>query len=322
MRIGIITPAPPHSLHGNRRTALRWAKLLRQLGHRVFLAQSYEGQPCDVLVALHAKRSFDSIRKFRRLYPHKPLIVALTGTDLYRDLRRSRRAQLSLELATRLIVLQPKALDDLPPRFHQKTRTIYQSVEPPKQTSTQHPDRAGAALSTFQVCVIGHLRDVKDPFRTAKAARLLPQRSQIEILHVGAAMDERMAVGAEREMHDNPRYRWLGEQSPERVRKILLGSKLCVHSSKMEGGANVVSEAIVAGVPVLASLIPGNVGLLGEDYPGYFAVGDTRGLAKLLWQAETDAAFLARLKASCRGLALNFLPQRERQSLADLLAEL
>lgn len=317
MRIGIITPAPPRSLHGNRRTALRWAKLLRQLGHRILIAENYAGQPCDVLIALHAKRSFDSIRKFHRLHPRRPLIVALTGTDLYRDLRRSRRAQLSLELATRLIALQPKALDDLPPRFHAKTRVIYQSVEPPKQIQNLK-----SKTQNFRVCVIGHLRDVKDPFRAAKAARLLPERSQVEVVHVGAAMDERMAVGAEREMHANPRYRWLGEESPERVRKILYSSQLCVHSSKLEGGANAVSEAIIAGVPVLASRIPGNVGLLGEDYPGYFEVGDTRGLAKLLWQAETDAAFLARLKACCRGQALNFSPQRERQSLADLLAEL
>ncbi|HMV48766.1 MAG TPA: TIGR04348 family glycosyltransferase, partial [Blastocatellia bacterium] len=183
MRICIVTPAPPNSRHGNRRTALRWAKLLRQLGHRVLIAQTYESQPCDVLIALHAKRSFDSIRNFHRDHPQRPLIVALTGTDLYRDLRRSRRALLSLELATRLIVLQPKALDDLPPRFHAKTHVIYQSVTLPKQI--RNPQ---SAIRNFQVCVIGHLRDVKDPFRAAKAARLLPKTSRIEIVHLGAAM--------------------------------------------------------------------------------------------------------------------------------------
>ncbi len=317
MRICIVTPAPPGSRHGNRRTALRWAKLLRQLGHRVLIAQTYEDQPCDLLIALHAKRSFDSIRDFHRRHPQRPLIVALTGTDLYRDLRRSRRALLSLELATRLIVLQPKALDDVPPRFHAKTHVIYQSVEPPKKVFPPRP-----ASRLFRVCVIGHLRDVKDPFRAAKAARLLPKTSRIEIVHLGAAMDERMAVGAEREMRANARYRWLGELSPERVWRILQHSDLCVHSSRLEGGANAVSEAIVAGVPVLASRIPGNVGLLGEGYPGYFEVGDTRGLAKLLWQAETDSNFLTRLNAWCNGQALNFSPQRERQSLADLLENL
>lgn len=316
MRIGIITPAPPNSLQGNRRTALRWAKLLRQLGHRVVIAQSYDNQPFDMLVALHAKLSYDSINRFYRMHPHRPLIVTLTGTDLYRDLRRSRRAQASLEMATRLIVLQPKALDDLPPHLHHKTRVVYQSVQP-----FQTPELE-SQISYFQVCVIGHLREVKDPFRAAMASRILPKTSSIRIVQVGRAMSERMAVAARREMHLNPRYHWLGEQSPKRVRQILESSQLLVHSSRLEGGANVVSEAIAAGVPVIASHVKGNVGLLGEDYSGYFKVGDTHELAKLLFHAETDRNFLAQLKASCQELAESFLPEREQQAWADLLAEL
>ncbi|MEK7831744.1 MAG: selenoneine biosynthesis selenosugar synthase SenB [Acidobacteriota bacterium] len=315
MRIGIITPAPPSSLQGNRRTALRWAKLLRQLGHRVVIAQTYDAQPFDVLVALHAKRSYDSINRFHKLHSNRPLIVALTGTDLYRDLRHSRRAHASLEMATRLVVLQPKALDDLPPVLHHKTRVVYQSVQPFQISALE------SQISDFQVCVIGHLRVVKDPFRAAMASRILPKTSRIQIVHAGRAMSERMAVAARREMHANPRYHWLGEQSPKRVREILESSQLCVHSSRLEGGANVVSEAIAAGVPVLASHVPGNVGLLGEDYPGYFKVGDTRGLANLLFKAETDGNFLAQLKASCQNLVESFLPEREQQAWADLLAE-
>ncbi len=318
MRIGIITPAPPNSLHGNRRTALRWTKLLRQLGHRVVIAQSYDAQPFDALIALHAKRSYDSINRFHRLHPHRPLIVALTGTDLYRDLRRSRQAQASLEMATRLIVLQPKALDDLPSRLHHKTRVVYQSVEPSEKT--QNP-QSSIRNPHFQVCVIGHLRAVKDPFRAALASRLLPDNSHIRIVHIGRAMSEHMAVAARREAHLNPCYHWLGEQSPKRVRQILESSQLCVHSSRMEGGANVVSEAIAAGVPVLASHIPGNVGLLGDDYPGYFPVANTRKLAELLWRAETDAKFLNELRQHCQRLANGFDPQRELRAWADLLAE-
>jgi glycosyltransferase involved in cell wall biosynthesis len=90
-------------------------------------------------------------------------------------------------------------------------------------------------------------------------------------------------------------------------------------SSRLEGGANVVSEAIVAGVPILASRIPGTVGLLGEAYPAYFDVGDTRALATLLWRAETDARFLARLARRVRQLAPRFTPARERAVWARLL---
>ncbi len=316
MRIGIITPAPPSSLHGNRRTALRWAKFLRRLGHRVIIAETYSDQPFDVLVALHAKRSYDSINRFYRLHPRRPLIVALTGTDLYRDLRRSRQAQMSLEMATRLIVLQSKALDELPERLHHKTRVIHQSVES-FQIANPKPQVSG-----FRVCVIGHLREVKDPFRAAMASRLLPKSSRIQIVQLGKALSERFAVGARREMHLNPRYHWLGEQSPKRVAEILRSSHLCVNSSRMEGGANAVSEAIAAGVPVIASRVPGNVGLLGETYSGYFESGDTKQLAQLLYRAETDDNFLAELKLSGQNLAGNFLPEQELNAWANLLAEL
>ncbi len=221
MKIGIITPAPPRSLDGNRVTALRWARLLGRLGHSVTIAQSYADQPLDALIALHAKRSHEAIKSFHRLHPGKPLVVALTGTDLYRDLKHSKRAQLSLELATRLVVLQPKAFDDLSSHLHHKTRVIYQSVKPNKPTTDHQPP-----TTCFTVCVIGHLREVKDPFRAAMAARLLPAGSRVQILHAGRAMSEALAARAEREMRINPRYCWLGEQRRSRVRQILMRSQL------------------------------------------------------------------------------------------------
>src|SRR5262249_11619335 len=181
----------------------------------------YEGESYEMLVALHAARSHGAIRRFHCEHPDRPLIVALTGTDLYRDLSRSKPAQESLELASRLIVLQPKAFDELPERLHAKTRVIYQSVEPfPAIRNPRVPIR------NFQVCVIGHLREVKDPFRAAMAARLLPAESRVRIIHVGSAMNERMAERARREMQVNPRYKWIGEQPRWRVRQILMRSQL------------------------------------------------------------------------------------------------
>jgi hypothetical protein len=221
MKIGIVTPAPPGSRHGNRVTALRWAGMLRSLGHRVAITQSYEGESYDLLVALHALRSHDAIKRFHCEHPERPLIVALTGTDLYRDLPKCERARQSLELASRLIVLQPKAFDVLPDHLHAKTRVIYQSVKPFPQTRNPR-----VSTRNFQVCVIGHLREIKDPFRAAMAARFLPASSRVRIIHVGAAMNERMAKRARREMEINPRYRWIGEQPQWRVRQILMGSQL------------------------------------------------------------------------------------------------
>lgn len=236
MRIGIITPAPPRSRYGNRVTALRWARILKDLGHRIIVSETYAGGDYDLLIALHARRSYPAISRFRRDHPDKPIIVALTGTDLYRDLQKSRRARESLEIATRLVVLQPMAVDELPPQLRGKARVIYQSVSPivsPLSQETNHnleraansPDipRSGR---NFDVCVIGHLREVKDPFRAALAARLLPSSSKIRILHAGGAMNEAMAARARAEMKVNPRYRWMGEQPRWRTRRILTRSRL------------------------------------------------------------------------------------------------
>jgi putative glycosyltransferase (TIGR04348 family) len=327
MKILITTPAPPRSRYGNRVTALRWARILKEIGHHVTVSQVYEDGDYDMLVALHARRSYPSINRWRHLHPDKPLIVALSGTDLYRDLKQSKVARESLELATRIIALQPKAFDDLSPRLHAKTRIIYQSVHsvrtgrPLSPNSNRHSDDM-AGSRNFTVCVIGHLRPVKDPFRTALAARLLPPSSRIRVLHVGGAMSDGMAARARAEMEKNPRYLWLGEQPRWRTRRILARSHLCVLSSRMEGGANALSESIVASVPVVASRIPGTVGILGEDYPGYFNVGDTRELRRLLVRAEADPDFLSLLRSKCDELAGLFEPEREQKAWKDLLGEL
>lgn len=318
MRIGIVTPAPPRSRHGNRVTALRWARILRGLGHRVTVLQEYHSEGLDLLIALHARRSHQSIRRFQREYRARPLIVALTGTDLYRDLQKSDRARQSLQLATRIVVLQPKACDELDAQLRHKVRLIYQSVE---MKTPRKRKESPSSSRFFDVCVIGHLRNVKDPFRAAMAARRLPSGSRLRVIHVGGAMTDIMATRAQEEMKTNARYRWLGELPQWRVRRVLSRSQACVVTSKMEGGANVLSEAIIAGVPVLATRIPGNVGILGDDYPGYFKIGDTRELTQLLLRAETDARFLKRLRQHCAKLAPLFKPSREKAAWSSLLRE-
>ena len=333
MRIGIVTPAPPDSLHGNRITALRWATILRRLGNRVSIVQTYDGKPYDLLVALHAKKSHPAVINFRRENPEGHVIVALTGTDVYRDIRNSRVAGESLDLSTRIVVLQPNAIGELRPGWRKKTRVIVQSVKnghaltdrSSKSPAPQRYDESHAkerSSARFDVSVIGHLRAVKDPFRTAMAARLLPDSSRVRVLQIGGAMTEAMAKRARKEMSVNKRYEWLGQLSQLRALKILKKSSLCVLSSRMEGGANVLSEAITASVPILASRIDGNVGILGAGYPGYFDVGNTSQLARLLNRAESSSEFLAELRKWSESLAVLAEPAREAQAWSDLISEL
>lgn len=315
MRLLIVTPAPKGSRQGNRITAERWAQRLRQLGHQVATADEFHDQPCDVLIGLHARKSAASIRRYRASRPDGRLVVVLTGTDLYHDLPQSRAAQCSIELADRLVVLQVRAVDALPRGLRSKARVIVQSAIGPKS-------RPATRTDTFEVCVVGHLRPVKDPFRTALATRRLPPESRIVVSHLGAALDPNMERRARDEMLRNPRYRWLGDLPHAQALRVLARSRVLVNSSKMEGGANAICEALACGVPVLSSRIAGSIGLLGDDYPGYFETGDTLALAALLSRFETDAAFRERLTSHCRDLARIVEPKRELAAWRRLLTEL
>jgi putative glycosyltransferase (TIGR04348 family) len=275
----------------------------------------YGGQPCDVLVALHARKSAPSVQRFRDEHPDRPVVLALTGTDLYDEIRTCPDARRSLELATRLVVLQPAGLAELSEAVRIKSRAIIQSAERPLRP-------AAPVRSVFQVCVLAHLRPVKDPLRTAFAARLVPSSSKIQVVHLGSALDETLAEEALEEMAVNPRYRWLGERPQAEALGVLASSRLMVLTSRLEGGANAVSEALACSVPVISSRISGSIGLLGEEYPGYFPVGDTRALSDLLRHAETDLGFYEALTSWCERRAALVDPANERRAWQDLLDEL
>jgi putative glycosyltransferase (TIGR04348 family) len=316
MKISLITPAPKAAHTGNRTTALRWARLLRGLGHRVEVATRYDDTPADLMIALHAWRSADSVRAWRSRYPRAPLIVGLGGTDIYRFQHSDPEVTLgSMRVADMLVGLHDLVSDAIPAEMHARLRVIYQSVPP-------LPRRLSPLRDAFEVLVVGHLREEKDPLRTAQASRLLPAGSRIRVVHLGMAHDEHWSAAARAEMVENPRYQWRGELPGSDVRRAMARAPLMVLSSIMEGGANVVSEALVAGVAVLASKIDGSVGLLGRDYPGYFPTGDTEVLSALLHRAETDSNFLADLRRHCATRAPLFEPEREQQSWHDALREL
>ncbi len=314
MRIFLACPAPPRSLRGNRVTAARWARLLRQLGHQVTVKSVWSGEPCDALVALHARKSFAAIAAFRQAHPDSPLIVCLTGTDLYHDLPKSREAQQSLDWADRIVVLQAEALKELRPAWRAKAQVIHQSL-----TAPAHP--AVPTKRFFQICVLAHLREEKDPLRAGLALRFVPADSRIRVIHAGRALSAAWEARARKLMNREQRYRWLGEVPRPRARRLLAQSHALVVSSLLEGGANVVSEAIVLGVPVLASRIPGNVGLLGADYAGYYPPGDERALAELMRRAEAEPAFERTLHSQVMRKQSLFRPEREMHAWKRLLEE-
>jgi len=295
-------------------TALRWQGFLEELGYSVEVTESWSGEDVGVLIALHAFRSHQSIVQFKKRYPTRPIVLILTGTDLYRDMQNHSEVLQSMEMADQLIVLQSSALDSIPPSLRYKAQVIYQSVE----IDLTDP----IAKEDFLVSVIGHLREEKDPFCVARSLPLLPSDSKINIKHLGQAMNSQMEDLARNFNATLDRYQWIGEVSHTDALRLLSQSRLMIISSLMEGGAHVVSEAIALGIPVIASDIPGNRGLLGEDYPAYYPKGDESALANLLYRSETIPSFYASLHKHIDLQKELIKPAREKQSIQEMVGAL
>ena len=319
----IVSPALAAANNGNWQTARRWRNFLgTDFRARITLRWPDEAAGGDdIMLALHARRSAAAIQAWSQSKGGQRLAVVLTGTDLYQDIQQDAQAQHSLDLAGRLVVLQELGVQALPAQYRPKARVIYQSTSA-RQTLAK-PDRHLRAV------MVGHLREVKSPQTLFDATRLLAGRRDIRIDHIGAAGEPRWAELARATERDCPTYHWLGEMPHARVRQAIQRAHVLVHPSAMEGGAHVVMEAVRSGTPVLASRVPGNVGMLGADYEGYFEHGQAEQLAALLercraGQSGNDpaSALLQRLRAQCALRAPLFTAEAERAALLELLNEL
>ena len=317
----IVGPASALDNNGNWQTAWRWSRMLRP-AFQVTIAPSWSGEPFDVMLALHARRSADSIASWAHAQcacaVAPGLGVVLTGTDLYRDIQTDASAQASLAYAEQLVVLQECAPEALPAAVRSKARVIFQSTTV-RQTAVK-PQRHLRAV------MVGHLRDEKFPQTLFVAARLLKGHSDIFIDHIGDALDAELGNQARACAAECSRYRWLGGLPHQATRRRIQQAHVLVHTSRMEGGAHVVMEAICSGTPVLASKIAGNVGMLGPEYAGYFEPGDAQGLADLLLRCRAEQTladgFYSLLQAQCATRAPLFAPAAEKAALMELVNDL
>ncbi|MEW6761198.1 MAG: selenoneine biosynthesis selenosugar synthase SenB [Pseudomonadota bacterium] len=313
-RILIISPAGARDNNGNWQTASRWSRFLRGQ-YQVEVARDWSEQDPipDLLIALHARRSAAALAAFTARHPDRPSVLVLTGTDLYRDIAIDANAQASLHHAHALVLLQPAGLALLSDAMQAKAQVIYQSAP------SLRPRPPGPNARHRDICMIGHLREEKDPLTFIRAASLVTA-SNARLLHIGGALDP--ALGAAAEQAESPRYHWLGALPHAAARQRLKRCQAMAITSKMEGGANVIIEAVTSGVPVLASDIDGNRGMLGEDYAGYFPAGDAAALARLIDRSIMDPDFDALLRRQCAARARLFAPAAEQAALRDLVDNL
>ncbi|MBI1382013.1 MAG: glycosyltransferase [Planctomycetaceae bacterium] len=311
---------------GNRATALRWAGLWRSLGARVHSRPVGARAPArglpraDLVVALHAVKCAGAFLGALDGLPNAKSILALAGTDWPAPEAGTRRAlpndaAAALERADRILALQPRQGDGLPPEMAQRIRVVTPSAR------VQFPRPAPPDLA-HEVLALGNLRRVKDPLLLARAMDRLPPSSLLRAVHLGHALDEESRGEAERESARNPRWTWLGGWPRARALARLVRAEALVNTSRSEGASGAIVEALAHGVPVLATSIDANLALLGPDWPAVYPPGDASALAQRLSRLELDRGWRAELALRAEGLAARFAPEREREDWRRLWSEL
>lgn len=313
-RVLLVTPYAAAANNGNWRTAARWARLLRPTCRVIVRTIDEPLADADVLIALHARRSHAAVARWRERHPTRPVIVVLTGTDLYGDVpARDADALASLAAADRLVVLQEQGVEALPARMRAKARVVFQSAP----ASAVRP----RAVRHLEALFVGHLRPVKDAPTFLRAATRLAARRDIRFALVGGVRETGDARNIEAAVQASAHLAVCGALPHAATRQRIRRAHVLVVPSRMEGGANVIVEAVRAGTPVLASRCGGNVGMLGKAYRGYFPVGDDAALARLVARCRDEPRFLAALGRQCTARARLFTPEREQRALLRLLRE-
>lgn len=307
-------PVPIDSSKGNSVCAHRTLAVFEKLGHQLtFSENASESDEFDFAIVQHAKRSEHLVSS---LHGKIPVVLIITGTELLLD---AEDIATSLKLADFIVVTSQQIGETLQRDFSEKIRVIPRSVLLPDNFEVYRSDDF---RDSNIVTVIGHLRDVKRPATIADAMRLLAADSKLTVHHYGAALTPEMETWARNESQTNERFQWQGEASRLDVLKAITKSLLTVNSSIVEGGANTIAESIVAGIPVLATPIAGNIGLLGEDYPGYFAIDDAAELAEQLTLVEQRGSFYETLVSHTERLRPQFHIDQETAAWKQLVEEL
>jgi len=178
MRIDVICPEGPIATRGNRASALRIARLLRER-HDVRVAAKLGKRPGDACIALHAGRSADAIVDYAARAPHGRLVVLLTGTDVYGDRAFTADVMRSLRLAWRIVSAQPLAFARIDPDLRDKARAIPKSATVPNAAADAA--RNATPSECLEVVALSHLRAEKDPLLLARAMDDAPDHRRVLI---------------------------------------------------------------------------------------------------------------------------------------------
>lgn len=315
----IHSPFPRQDSQGNSATADRLKNLLQGEGLSVQMEEEwFSGCEARCLVALNARRSVGAVEEFRDAYPDGRVVIVLTGTDINHPDARDENSETyrSMRDADALVVLHEASLGSVPSAFHPKCQIIYPSVFLPSGVIREPRDDG-----VFEVVMAGNVRAEKNLPVVVDACRLLPEDLNVVVRVYGDAEGELAQMLMAATASPLP-FQWKGKLSHRDMMDRLAQADLLLNSSTQEGGANAVCEAVSMGLPVLASRISGNMGMLGDDYLGYFGSDDARELADQLLRCATVFPFYKRLGEAVEQRAPLFLTEVESQRWSALIREL
>ncbi|MGB0775028.1 MAG: glycosyltransferase [Akkermansiaceae bacterium] len=298
----IHSPYAESASQGNSVTAVRLENILTHAGYEVSHSeQDYLGGAADGMVALNARKSARAIAKFRYLHPDATLVIVLTGTDINHPdvIDESSWTSISLKLADHLIVLHDASLAFVPERFREKTSVIYPSVS--------LPDGLVHSPTSNDMIVSGNMRKEKNFKLAVEVSNNLPPSVSIHLYGKPSSPASGKIVEH-------------GAVSHEEMLSVMARGRALLNTSTQEGGANAICEAIVLGLPVIASAIPGNIGMLGEDYAGLFPSNDAEALTAMLVRCVEDESFYQQLKQQVADRAPLFAHRQESEAWVNLLS--
>lgn len=312
MRVLIVTPYPLSGSNGNTITAKRLETILDIPPIRAEALHTHTPPPADILINLHATKTFPAAKHFKATNPNAKLITLITGTDLNQHLpAKHPHIAPALELADVIVVPHHHALPELPTSVHAKTKVIPASIVIPELPSLP-------PLPSPTIILPSHLREVKNPFLLNRALAVIPDL-HLHALLLGRELEAGLSQLAFQLQENDQRFRYLGELDHHQTLAHIRGATLTLNTSHQEGGPNAIAESIVLGTPVIASRIAGNVGMLGTTYPGLFTPDDPASLASLIKKFLTDPTFHNLLTQKTLALADHFHPAREQRSWLELL---
>ncbi len=312
----IHSPFPQETGQGNSVTAERMQLIMRSAGIGAHIETvTYQGGDAKCLVALNAWRSAGVVAEFDRRHNDRQIVVLVTGSDINHPEMGDENSdtRVTMERADALVTLHDADLKALPENLQHKSICIYPSVSLPTGIKHREPleDR-------MDVVMAGNIRAVKNPQLAVEVGALLPSDSPIFINSYGDASDQ-LATEMTHASAEVKHFNWCGKLDHATLIEKMVRAQLLLNTSTIEGGANAICEAVTMGLPVIASDIRGNVGMLGEDYLGLFPNGDAQAAVGLLQRCVTELSFYQELKKQVAQRAPLFDFATESSAWLDLI---